>query len=77
MVRASFSVAVATLLLAAPAQGFQTCDHSATTVTATFGGETAGTLVQVGTAIHTEDGQCDGATTANTDTIQVVGDPLD
>ena len=72
-----FLAASALLLTATPAGAFETCDLSGTTVTATFGDETAGTLKQVGTAIHTEDGQCDGATTANTDTIEVVGDDPD
>ncbi|HEX8206313.1 MAG TPA: calcium-binding protein [Solirubrobacteraceae bacterium] len=61
-------------LLCAPAQGFESCDHDAGVVTATYGTETTGTLVQSGSALHTEDGQCDGATTANTETIVVVGD---
>ncbi|HEV2814464.1 MAG TPA: calcium-binding protein, partial [Solirubrobacteraceae bacterium] len=74
MVRAACAAVVALLLLAAPAAAFQMCDRDGTTVTATFGTETGGLLVQVGSQIHTEDGQCDDATTANTDTIEVVGD---
>jgi hypothetical protein len=75
MARIAIAAVLALLALAAPAQAFQTCLHSGTTVTATYGSETTGTLRQSGTAIHSEDGACDGATTANTETIQVVGDP--
>ncbi|HEX8084003.1 MAG TPA: hypothetical protein VF529_06900 [Solirubrobacteraceae bacterium] len=72
--RAAAAAIVATLALAAPASGFDACQRTGTTVAVTFGTETAGTLKQVGTAIHTEDGACGDATTANTATIEVFGD---
>jgi Ca2+-binding RTX toxin-like protein len=75
MTRALLAALAASLLLAAsPAQGFQTCIRSGPNVLATFGNETAGTLRVVGTEIHTEDGKCGDATTANAQKITVIGD---
>ncbi|HEX8122487.1 MAG TPA: calcium-binding protein, partial [Solirubrobacteraceae bacterium] len=82
MIRAATLAALAFALLATPAPAFQSCTHSGTTVTVTFGSDTGGTISRSGTAIVTSDGiatgQCGGtATVTNTDTIVVNGDPGD
>ena len=67
-------VVLALAVLAPPAAAFEICERDGTTVTATFGSATTGTLRQSGAEIRADGVQCDGATTANTDRIDVVGD---
>ncbi|MDQ5808842.1 MAG: hypothetical protein M3320_09215, partial [Actinomycetota bacterium] len=74
MARIACAMLLALVALTTPAQAFQTCDHSGTTVTATFGTHETGLLSQAGGEIRANGVQCDGATTANTDKIEVVGD---
>ena len=84
MIRTAPLAVLALLLVAAPAEAaFQSCTHSGSVVTATFAiadgpsEVTFGTLRQVGNEIRADGVQCGGsATTANTDTIEVVGADL-
>lgn len=80
MVRLACATVVALFLVVAPARAaFQTCTYDAGThvATATFGNGLQGQLRQVGTQIQADGVACGAATTANTDTIKVVGDEAD
>jgi Ca2+-binding RTX toxin-like protein len=68
-------VALCLLVLAAPADAFQSCSQNGGVLTVTFGTQNSGELRQSGNQILADGVQCGGtATTANTDTINVVGD---
>jgi Ca2+-binding RTX toxin-like protein len=75
LIRAACVGVVALLALAAPAEAnFDSCTFAGGAVTATFTSGTAGTLRVSGGAIQADGVNCQTATTANTDTITVVGD---
>jgi Ca2+-binding RTX toxin-like protein len=77
-VRVPLATVACLLVFAAPAgAAFQTCTYNAGVVTATFGTGTTGTLSQSGAQIHADGVACGAATTANTDTINVLGDDVD
>ncbi len=73
-------IVLALLAAAAPAEAaFQSCTYDPVThrVTATFGSGLTGTLSQSGAEIRADGAQCGAATTANTETIEVIGDEND
>jgi Ca2+-binding RTX toxin-like protein len=79
------ATALALVPVAAPADAAMTCTHVGATVTATFVGTSTSTTMDTSTIsegladqILVDNAQCGGtATTANTDTIKVVGDSSD